>query len=160
MSKTKQKPATDDAEPVSVMIRFRRKVRECLHWLEATVAFGAIAVVLVGGVQLLWIVADLPRPENMQEFVLVFEELLSGLLLLIVGVELALVLILRRPENLIEIMFFVIARKVLIKTHHVYELLIAVVAIGVLFAVKKYLMVSSRNSPPEPEPAQSQESTE
>jgi len=128
------------------MVRFRRSVRESLHWLEAMIAFGAIAVVLVGGGQLLWIVAGLSCPANMQEFVQVFEELLSGLLLLIVGVEVALVLILRRPENLIEIMFFVIARKVLIKTHHVYELLIAVVAIGALFAIRKYLMVDSRKS--------------
>ena len=79
--------------------------------------------------------------------------LLSGLLLLIVGVEVALVLILRRPENLLEIMFFVIARKVLIKTEHVYELLIAVVAIGALFAIRKYLMVNSSKSQPEAQQA-------
>ncbi len=153
MSQTKSDPKKDDAEPVSIMVRFRRTVRECLHWLEAMIAFGTIAVVLVGGGQLLWIVMGLSCPENMQEFVLLFEELLSGLLLLIVGVEVALVLILRRPENLLEIMFFVIARKVLIKTEHVYELLIAVVAIGALFAIRKYLMVNSSKSQPEAQQA-------
>jgi hypothetical protein len=157
MSQTKSKPPKDDTKPVSIMIKFRRTVRECLHWLEAMIAFGAIAVVLVGGGQLLWIVLDLSCPENMQEFVQVFEELLSGLLLLIVGVEVALVLILRRPENLLEIMFFVIARKVLIKTHHVYELLIAVVAIGALFAIRKYLLVAKSK---ETDPAESTDSKE
>ena len=69
-----------------------------------------------------------------------FENILSALLLLVVGVELAIMLCLRRPESLIEIMFFVIARKVLIKTHHVYELIIAVAAMGALFAIDKYLV--------------------
>jgi hypothetical protein len=147
MSEIKPKPSSDDTEPVLRRIKFRRGVRESLHWLEACVAFGAIAIVIIGAVFLVRLVCDVTAPENMQDFFLLFEELLSALLLLIVGVELALMLILKRPENLLEIMFFVIARKVLIKTEHVYDLLIAVAAIAVLFAVRKYLMMDDRKIP-------------
>jgi hypothetical protein len=48
-------------------------------------------------------------------------------------------LIRRTPESLIEVIFFVIARKMLIKTDHFYELLIGVVALAGLFAIRKYL---------------------
>ena len=68
-----------------------------------------------------------------------FENVLSDILLLVVGVELAIMLIRRTPESLIEVMFFVIARKTLIKTDHFYELLVGVVALAGLFAIRKYL---------------------
>jgi hypothetical protein len=48
-------------------------------------------------------------------------------------------LIRRTPESLIEVIFFVIARKMLIKTDHFYELLIGVAALAGLFAIRKYL---------------------
>ena len=45
----------------------------------------------------------------------------------------------RSPESLVEVMFFVVARKMLIQSHAVWELLIGVGAIAGLFAVRKYL---------------------
>ena len=133
--------------------KFLNTVRECLHWFEVLIAFGALGLVILGAVQLIGLVSSVGDPGNMPEFFASFEELLSALLLLIVGVELAIMLILRRPESLLEIMFFVIARKVLIKTEHVYELLLAVIAIAMLFAVKKYLMTNDKKPPAEPQQA-------
>ena len=75
-----------------------------------------------------------------------FEEVLSDILLLVVGVELAIMLIRRTPESLIEVMFFVIARKTLIKTENFYDLLIGVVALAGLFAIRKYLQRTPENS--------------
>jgi hypothetical protein len=152
MSKIKQNPPSGDLKPAPLMLRFRRRVRECLHWFEVVIAFGAIAIVIAGSVQLVCLMTDIEHPKGMSEFFVSYEELLSALLLLIVGVELAIMLILRRPENLLEIMFFVIARKVLIKTEHVYELLIAVIAIGVLFAIRKYLLVNDSKPPAAEDP--------
>ncbi len=115
-------------------------VPELLHWLEVALAACAVAVVVVGGIYLVRIFFEAGLPTELAEFSRVFEDILSALLLLVVGVELAIMLWLRRPESLIEIMFFVIARKVLIKTEHVYELLIAVAAMAALFAIDKYLV--------------------
>ncbi len=120
--------------------KFIRVVPELLHWLEVVLAFCAVAVVLIGVVYLFKMFIATGFPDELAEFSEMFENILSALLLLVVGVELAIMLCLRRPESLIEIMFFVIARKVLIKTHHVYELIIAVAAMGALFAIDKYLV--------------------
>ena len=68
-----------------------------------------------------------------------FEDILSDVLLLVVGIELAIMLIRRTPESLIEAMFFVVARNMLIKTETFTDLLIGVVALGGLFAIRLFL---------------------
>ena len=120
--------------------RFMDLVPELLHWLEVILAFCAVGVVLFGMIHLVKLFVETGFPSGLSEFSHSFEDILSALLLLVVGVELAIMLCLRRPESLIEIMFFVIARKVLIKTEHVHDLLIAVAAMGALFAIDKYLV--------------------
>lgn len=142
VGKIEQTDPDDLGTFLSKKSRWRIMVREVLYGLEALIACGAIAVVVLGAIQLVKLAPGVGRTEGIQDFFTVFEGLLSALLLLIVGVELAILLILHRPESLVEIMFFVIARKVLIKTEQVYELLLAVIAIGILFAVWKYLMPS------------------
>jgi hypothetical protein len=76
-----------------------------------------------------------------------FERLLSAVLLLAVGVELAILLIRHTPESLIELMFFVIARRILLKTDEFYELLMGVAALAGVFAVRKYLLRGQPHRP-------------
>jgi len=133
--------AADGSSPKA---RFSNGLREVLHWLEILIAIGAIVFVVIGAVQVAGMSAHLLSVDGLKGFSVGFEEILSALLLLVVGVELAIMLVLRRPESLVEIMFFVIARKVLIKTEHVYDLLMAVAAIGGLFAIERYLISRRR----------------
>ena len=134
------KEGEDDLKKKTARNRFMEIVPELFHWLEVILAFCAVAVVLIGAVYLFRLFVAKGFPHELAAFSSMFEDILSALLLLVVGVELAIMLCLRRPESLIEIMFFVIARKVLIKTDHVYELVIAVAAMGALFAIDKFLV--------------------
>ena len=120
-------------------IKFLHWFSTFLHWFE--VGLAAITVVFVV-LALGYFVGEafhfqaMVADSNLHH---VLEQILSDILLLVVGVELAIMLIRRTPESLVEVMFFVIARKVLIKTDHIYELLIGVVALAGLFAIRKYL---------------------
>ena len=67
--------------------------------------------------------------------------MLGYILLLVIGLELALMLIRHTPGSVIEVMFFAIARKVLIYTTETYEFLIGVVALAGLFAIRRFLFV-------------------
>jgi hypothetical protein len=69
------------------------------------------------------------------------EGILSDILLLVVGIELAGLLVHRKIELLIEIILFVVARKMLISTYGSTEILLSVVALAGLFAIRKYLLV-------------------
>ena len=120
-------------------IRFLQWFSIFLHWFEVGLAaLTMVFVVLALGyfIEEIFHFQDMVINSNMH---IVLEEILADILLLVVGIELAIMLIRRTPESLVEVMFFVIARKMLIKTDHIYELLLGVIAIAGLFAIRKYL---------------------
>jgi len=119
--------------------RLRNLLPEILHWMEILVAALAVVIVVMGTVTVIMSIGGLWGDLQQGGVHSVFENVLSEILLLVVGIELAILLVKRTPESLIEVMFFVIARKMLIKTGAFYELLIGVVALAGLFAIRKYL---------------------
>lgn len=72
-----------------------------------------------------------------------FQHYLSYLLLLIIALELAIMLIRHKPNNVVDVITLAIARKMLIYNTEAYELLIGVVTIGILFAIKVYILKES-----------------
>lgn len=110
-----------------------------LHWFEVAIGFMAVVFVAIGTVFMLAQLTHFNEHLITEGLHHGFENLLSDILLLVVGVELAIMLVRRTPESLVEVMFFVIARKMLIKTGAIWELLIGVAALGGLFAIRKYL---------------------
>jgi len=120
-------------------LRVRDLLPEILHWIEVGVALLAIAFVAIGTINLIMELGGFWGDLEHGGLHTVFEDVLSEILLLVVGIELAILLVKRTPESLVEVMFFVIARKTLIKTDTFLDLLIGVVALAGLFAVRKYL---------------------
>ncbi len=111
-----------------------------LHWLEILIAVLVIAFVVIGGIAIVQNVIGMDFSHlGGTEFYHTFEGLLSNVLLIIIGIELAILLIRRSPESLVEVMFFVVARKMLVMSHQIWDLVIGVAAIAGLFAVRKYL---------------------
>ena len=63
-------------------------------------------------------------------------------LLLVIGVELVVMLCLHVPGTLIEVLLFAIARKLIVlpKTSGMIDLLLGILAIGIIFAIRNYLL--------------------
>jgi hypothetical protein len=112
---------------------------EFLHWFE--VGLAALSVVFVGLGVLFLLGELLDFQQTLVDTTLhnSFEDVLSDILLLVVGIELALMLVRRTPEALIEVMFFVVARKMLITADSFWDLILGVAALAGLFAIRKYL---------------------
>jgi len=108
-----------------------------LHWIEVLIAILVIVFVVFGVINI--IQSDVYTELVKGDFYPNFERILSDVLLIVIGVELAILLIKRRPESVVELMFFVIARRMLVNVHEPLEILIGVVAIAGLFAIRKYL---------------------
>lgn len=70
----------------------------------------------------------------------VFQNFLSHTLLLVVGVELVIMLILHTPAGIVEVLFFTIARKLLIESKSFFDVFMGIVAVAGLFAIRKYLV--------------------
>lgn len=70
---------------------------------------------------------------------------LAEALLLVIGVELVVMLSLHIPGALLEVLLYAIARKLILlpKTSGMGDLLLVIIAIGCIFAIKKYLMTDS-----------------
>ncbi|MCG8419485.1 MAG: hypothetical protein MJE77_16260 [Proteobacteria bacterium] len=115
------------------------KFSVALHWFEVAVAALTVIFVFLGAAYVIGEISHFDTILHEMGLHAGFEELLSDILLLVVGIELAIMLVRRTPESLVEVMFFVIARKMLIKTGNVYELIVGVAALAGLFAIRKYL---------------------
>ena len=70
---------------------------------------------------------------------------LAEALLLVIGVELVVMLSLHIPGALLEVLLYAIVRKLILlpKTSGMGDLLLGIIAIGCIFAIKKYLMTDS-----------------
>ena len=145
MSK-KTSSGQNQRRPVSALARWQvREYRvldllsELLHWVEVVLAAISVAFVAVGVLYLLAELLHFREAIEQSNLHSSYEELLSDILLLVVGIELALMLVRRTPDALIEVMFFVVARKMLIKSDSFWDLILGVAALAGLFAIRKYL---------------------
>ncbi len=119
---------------------FQGKFSIILHYFEVCLAVISVVFVVLGVIHLLREIPHLSSLIDKEGLHQTLEGILSDILLLVVGIELAIMLVRRTPESLVEVIFFVVARKMLIKTDAFYEILIGVVALAGLFAVRKYLV--------------------
>lgn len=71
-----------------------------------------------------------------------FQDFLSHVLLLVIGLEFVLMLVAHTDTSIIYLITVVISRKMLIYGENTIDLLLGVVAIFILFAIKKYLVPS------------------
>ena len=69
-----------------------------------------------------------------------FQDFLSHALLLIVGVELILMIINQTTKGILELVLYVIARKMLIYAHTMLDLMLGTVAIAIVFVILKFLI--------------------
>lgn len=118
-----------------------KKLNSLVHFMEFIVALFILLLVVAGFVE---VIRMTPFAEffagTIPDFQVTFQNQLSNILLLIVGIELALLLIKRNPDYIIDIMLFVIARKLLINTEQIWELTIGIFALAAIFAVRKFLI--------------------
>lgn len=74
----------------------------------------------------------------------IFRQFLSHILLLVVAIEFILLMIAHEDATIIHLISLVIARKLLVYSDNMTDLLIGVIAIFILFAARKYFIGSSQ----------------
>jgi hypothetical protein len=112
-----------------------------LRFVEKLLALFLLILVIWGAVILVLSIPWLQLPENMLTFHKTLEQVLGDILLLVVTLELAIMLVHRKIEYLLDIMLFVVARKMLIGVTEITDIAIGVAALAALFAVRKYLLL-------------------
>ncbi|AZR73818.1 hypothetical protein BBF96_10725 [Anoxybacter fermentans] len=118
--------------------KLKTKIQNIVIIFESILSLFIIAGVLIG-------IRDLTRylgiiysaPTGMAYDVL--KNFIGHLLLLIIGLELVIMLVKHTPDSLLEVLVFAIARKMVIYTESFLEILMGVLAVGGIFAIRKYL---------------------
>lgn len=110
--------------------------------LEVILAFVVIITVIFGIIDTLRIIwaayiIDFSHPVEYIQL----NDILGQILMLVIGVELVAMLSLHKPGAVIEVLFYAIARKLLLipKDSSMLDLVLGVIAIAGIFAIKKYL---------------------
>lgn len=89
-------------------------------------------------------------PLDAQEFDLVLNQFLG----IVVGIELVKMMVRRTPGSVIEVLIFAIARQLVVSHPSATSVIIGILCIAILFAVRKFLFVSSLEDecPPDDQP--------
>ncbi|HIX28663.1 MAG TPA: transporter [Candidatus Blautia stercoravium] len=126
----------------------KRKLNEIIYTISR------YTEILLSAVMLLVIVAlIIPMIHNFVTIPLLeitseqFTEFLGDALTLLIGVEFVKMLAKHTAENLLEVLMFAIARQMVVEHLNMMETLVGVIAIAVIFAIRKFLLLkTSENS--------------
>lgn len=72
-----------------------------------------------------------------------FSEFLANAFSLVIGIEFIKMLIKHTPGSVVEVLLFAIARGLIVEHAETWETLIGIVAIAIVFAIRKYLFIHS-----------------
>lgn len=126
----------------------KKKINEVLYQIARymEITFSAI-IILVIAIMIIPILHDLFQTPFLDLDVDYFSEFLSTTLSLVVGIEFVKMLCKHTAETLLEVLLFATARQMVVEHLATWQTLIGVVAIAILFAVRKYLLLSESEKP-------------
>lgn len=125
------------------MVLTRSYIQRSIVIWETVLALFVLLGVVAGSLELVrYLRLLLPGGAPLEDPYGTLQALVSHVLVLVVGLELAMMLIWHTPGSVIEVLMYVAARKMLGPQTTVVEFLIGTAAIGGLFAIRKYLFVA------------------
>lgn len=118
--------------------KFEEFLGKTAFLLEIIIAIFVIVGIFIGFTQFADFLPELFHASLDQSYQ-VFQNFLAYALLLIVGVELILMIMNHSAYSMLELVLFVIARKMLIYAHTMMDLVLGTVAILVVFIIMRFL---------------------
>lgn len=122
---------------------FSKKLTSFAVALELILAVFLAVGILIGFLGVFKYFGDIMLTDGIDTYE-IFKEYLGFILLLVVGVEFILMLLSHSTSAVLELVLFAIARKMLVYSETVTDLLIGTVAIAVIFLIKRFLMTQKR----------------
>lgn len=116
-----------------------KKLSNLANYFEIAFALVILVIIVLRGIEIIALLFG-------AEIVILqmsFERILSMALTLIIGVEFTKMLIKHTPESVIDVLLFAIARQAVLYNDKTTDMLYGIVAIGGLFAIKKFLVVKA-----------------
>lgn len=109
--------------------------------IEDIIALVLILVIIIATVAT--IIHDFPFKLSASGTQMALTEFLEGFFNIIIAIEFVKVLIKRSADSVIEILVFSIARELIVNKPEPLEMLFVVLALAILFGIRKYLLIST-----------------
>ncbi len=119
-------------------------VEAVAYVLQMVIAVLVAIGLVIGIIDLTRYFASLYSVSTGQSYEL-FQNFLAYALLLIIGVELILLVLYRSTRQVLELILFVIARKMLIYSHTMLDLVLGTLALAFVFAIQRYLVLKEED---------------
>ena len=117
--------------------------KKIIHWIEVIIAVILMIGIVIGLTDLIKYLLEILKSPPSESYDL-FQSFLGHALLLIVGAELISMILYHSNKSLLELLLFVIARKMLIYANTMADLVLGSIAIAIVFATLRYLIKSDR----------------
>jgi len=118
--------------------KVRTQIGKYIIWIEVLLAFLIIFTVILSIKDLAVLAITIFKTYAISSYE-ILQGFLTHTLLLVVGLELALMLISHTPGKVLEVVLYAIARKMLISSANMTDILFGVIALTLVFFIDKYL---------------------
>lgn len=115
-------------------------IEKTVSLIEIAICIIVILGVISGIPKLINYILEILRVQNLENSYILMNEFLKHALLLIVGVELIAMIITRSHESILTLILFVIARKMLVYSQGLTDIIIGTVSVAIIFAVMKFII--------------------
>lgn len=120
-------------------------IKSIAQYLEIIVSIIILAGIAVMAIELINDVKNIVTNLFTNTINIHYDEFLSDALKLVIGIEFLRMLITHSSDYVLEVLILASARKLIIVEHSTsWDILISIVAIAILFAVRKYLVVKNK----------------
>lgn len=120
------------------LILCRQKVAKVASFIEMVISALVLVAIVVAGVHLLFELWDMTMSREMDE---AFTTFLRSAFNVVIGIEFVKMLAKHSPGSAIEVLLFAIARQMVVDHTSPLENLISILAILLIFVIRKYLFV-------------------
>ena len=117
-------------------MKISSRIAKVVVILEAILAFLLALGVVIGSVDILRYFNIIYITPPMETFS-VMQTFLGHILTLVIGLELVVMLVRHTPSSVIEVLLYAIARKMIIESKSMFDILLGIIAIGGLFFINK-----------------------
>ena len=117
--------------------RFNEGIYNVARYTEIMLSIVILIVIALAGIRLIYAITETSIMNMDIEF---FTEFLANALSLVVGVEFVKMLCRHSAQTVVEVLMFATARQMVVEHMAPMQTLIGVIAIAILFAIRKFLM--------------------
>ena len=120
---------------------FKQVLKKAISIVETILACIILIAIILSAKDLLNLIYNIVSTNAIGSYD-ILQGFLSHVLLMVIGLELAITLLTHTTKSILEVMLYAIARKMLVSSTSILDILLGTISLGILFAIDRFLIVN------------------